>query len=36
MTAYEDYNNGSLEDYAYQTKKIEKALKELPNITFGQ
>jgi len=36
MAAYEAYNSGKLEDYEYPQDKIDKALSELPNITFGQ
>lgn len=36
MAAYEAYNNGTLEDYEYPEEKIAEALKDLPNITFGQ
>ena len=36
MAAYEAYNSGKLEDYDYPEELIEKALKDLPKITFGQ
>lgn len=35
MAAYEAYNSGKLQDYAYPEELIEKAMKELPHITFG-
>lgn len=34
MAAYEQYLNGSLEDYDYPKEKIEEALKDLPKINF--
>ena len=36
MSAYEAYHDNKLKDYDYPKEKIEKALKDLPNITFGQ
>jgi tryptophan synthase beta chain len=36
MSAYEAYNNGTLEDYEYPKELIDKALKDLPKITFGK
>lgn len=36
MAAYEAYNSGKLVDYDYPQSKIDEALKDLPNITFGQ
>jgi tryptophan synthase beta chain len=36
MAAYQAYHDNKLEDYDYPQSKIEAALKELPNITFGQ
>jgi tryptophan synthase beta chain len=34
MAAYEAYNSGNLEDYAYPQELIEKAMKDLPDIKF--
>jgi tryptophan synthase beta chain len=36
MAAYEAYFSGKIEDYEHPEHEIEKSLKDLPKITFGQ
>jgi tryptophan synthase beta chain len=36
LAAYDSYLAGKLKDYAYPTKEIEKALKEVPEVCVGE